>query len=90
MLDWLTYGVQSYDHKITEGEEVLYQNAIDWYFALELGRATVGCFFEHQQIQFAPKKTQKLIVLLLVIKDPTQSTPLKAYKGVDLLLTHFI
>lgn len=69
---------------------MLYQNAIDRYFALELGRATVGCFFEHQQIQFAPKKTQKLIVLLLVIKDPTQSTPLKAYKGVDLLLTHFI
>lgn len=89
MLDWLTYGVQSYDHKITEGEEVLYQNAIDRYFALELERATVGCFCEHQQIQFAPKKTQKLI-LLLVIKDPTQSTPLKAYKGVDLLLTHFI
>lgn len=59
--------------------------AIALYSASELDLATVGCFFEHQEMQFAPRKTQKPMVLLRVDGQPAQSASEKAYNEVGLL-----
>ena len=54
-------------------------DAMNLYYASKLEQAIVGCFFEHHKIQFALKKTQKPMVLLLVIEHPIQLPSLKAY-----------
>ena len=54
-------------------------DTVDQCFASKLEQAIVDCFFEHHKIQFAQKKTQKPMVLLLVIEHPIQLPSLKAY-----------
>ena len=56
-------------------------DAMDLYSASKLEQAIVGCFFEHHKLQFALNKTQKPMVLLLVIEHPAQLASLKTYNG---------
>ena len=56
-------------------------DAMDLYSPSKLEQAIVGCFFEHHKIQFALNKTQKPMVLLLVIEHPAQLASLKTYNG---------
>ena len=56
-------------------------DAMDLYSPSKLEQAIVGCFFEHHKLQFALNKTQKPMVLLLVIEHPAQLASLKTYNG---------
>ena len=56
-------------------------DAMNLYYASKLEQAIVGCFFEHHKIQFALNKTQKPMVLLLVIEHLAQVASLKTYNG---------
>lgn len=54
-------------------------DAMDMYSTFELDQATVGCFLEQHEMQFAPKKTQKPLVVLIVLRGILSSKYLKMH-----------